>query len=149
MLGFDWKMSEKRFRTTMYNSSGFSGEKGTTIVEFALVAIVFLLLTLGLVDVGRGVWAHHSLTHAAREGARYAIVHGDRSKDPATDTIISNLVKNRIPNLSGVTVSTTWIPSNSQASRVEVTAQYTFDPIMSIFDFTVPMTATTRMAVSY
>ncbi len=142
-------MSKKRFRKSTDHNADSSGEKGTIIVEFALVAMIFFLLTLGLVEVGRGVWAYHSLTHAAREGARYAIVHGDRSNDPATATIISNLVKNRIPNLSGVTVNTTWLPNNSQGSTVEVTAQYTFDSIMSIFDFTIPITATTRMAVSY
>ena len=139
-------MSQSRISA---NHSFSSGERGTTIVEFALIVMLFFLLTLGLVDVGRAVWAYHSLTHAAREGARYAIVHGDRSNDPATDTIISDLVKNRIPNLSGVTVTTTWIPNNSQASTVEVTAQYTFDPIMSVFDFTIPITATSRMAISY
>ena len=48
-----------------------------------------------------------------------------------------------------MTVSATWTPNNNQASIVEVTAQYTFDPIMPVLNFTIPLTATTRMAVSY
>ena len=142
-------MNKKRFHTSTGHNASSSGEKGTTIPEFALIAMIFFLLTLGLLDMGRGLFAYHLLTHAAREGARYAIVHGNRSDDPATTAIISNLVKNRAPSLSGVTVSATWTPNNNQASIVEVTAQYTFDPIMPVLNFTIPLTATTRMAVSY
>lgn len=125
------------------------GQKGTTILEFALVAMAFFLLTLGLMDISRAVWAYHSLSYGAREGARYAIVHGNRSNSPATAAIVESTVQGQIPNLQGVTVTTTWNPNNAQASTVEVQAEYTFQPIMPVFNFTIPLTATSRMAVSY
>ena len=124
-------------------------QKGTTILEFAIVGLVFFLLTAGLADIGRAVWAYHSLSYAVREGARYAIVHGDRSNNPAPANTIENIVKNQIPHFQGVIVTATWDPNNAQASTVEVTAQYTFQPVMAFFAFTVPLTATTRMAISY
>ena len=46
------------------------------MVEFALVVPIFLLLVLGMLDLGRVVWANASLSNAAREGTRYAIVRG-------------------------------------------------------------------------
>lgn len=50
---------------------------GQALVEFALVLPLFLTLVLGIFDIGRVIWAHNSLENAAREAARYAIVHGD------------------------------------------------------------------------
>jgi TadE-like protein len=55
---------------------------GQALVEFALVVPIFLVLLLGIFDFGRVVWASNSLASAAREGARFAIVHGGSPMDP-------------------------------------------------------------------
>jgi Flp pilus assembly protein TadG len=44
------------------------------MVEFALVVPLFVLLLVGLFDVGRAVFALHTVNNAAREAARLAIV---------------------------------------------------------------------------
>jgi len=49
---------------------------GQALMEFALVIPIFLVMLIGMVDVGRAVWANNALANAAREGARHAIVHG-------------------------------------------------------------------------
>ncbi len=46
---------------------------GQSLVEFALIATVFLLLLMGIIDLGRGVMAQNSLSHAAREGAHVGL----------------------------------------------------------------------------
>jgi len=46
-------------------------------MEFALVIPVFLLVMIALFDLGRAVFAYNTLTNAAREGARLAIVNQD------------------------------------------------------------------------
>lgn len=51
-------------------------QAGQALVETALVLPIFLACLLGVVDMGRAVWATTSLAAAAREAARYAIVHG-------------------------------------------------------------------------
>jgi hypothetical protein len=51
-------------------------ERAQALVEFALVLPIFLLLVTGIFDVARAVWQENSLAYAAREGTRYAIVHG-------------------------------------------------------------------------
>ncbi|MGI9042492.1 MAG: TadE/TadG family type IV pilus assembly protein [Gemmatimonadaceae bacterium] len=54
-------------------------ETGASMVEFALVAtIVFFPLVFGVVELGRQVFAKTTVTAAAREGVRFAIVHGCR-----------------------------------------------------------------------
>jgi len=45
---------------------------GVAAVEFAIVAPVFFLLALGLIEAGRMVMLQHALTNAAREGCRAA-----------------------------------------------------------------------------
>ena len=56
--------------------------RGQAMVEFALVIPVFLLLMVGLFDFGRVIWVNDTLSTAAREAARYAIVHGAKSACP-------------------------------------------------------------------
>lgn len=48
--------------------------RGQTLVEFALVLPVFLLMLFGLLDAGRYVYMNSVLSQAAREGARLAAV---------------------------------------------------------------------------
>ena len=56
--------------------------RGQTMVEFALVLPILMFLLTGFFDLGRVVLAHDALGHAAREAARYAIVHGGSSANP-------------------------------------------------------------------
>ena len=49
------------------------GQKSQALIEFALVSPVLLLLTFGVVDVGRAIFYYDTLNHAAREGARTAV----------------------------------------------------------------------------
>ena len=50
-------------------------QRGQGLTEFALVIPIFLLLVVALFDLGRAVFAYNTLTNAAREGARTAIVN--------------------------------------------------------------------------
>jgi Flp pilus assembly protein TadG len=63
-------------------SVGHRGELGQALVEFALVIPIFLLVFVSLFDIGSAVFTYNSLTNAAREGARLAIVN----QDPASIT---------------------------------------------------------------
>ena len=48
--------------------------RGQSMVEFALVLLPFIMLMVGLFDVGRGIYAYTSINNAAREAARLGIV---------------------------------------------------------------------------
>jgi Flp pilus assembly protein TadG len=47
---------------------------GQTLVEFALILPIFLLLVLGFFDLGRAVFYYSSLSNAVREGTRDGVV---------------------------------------------------------------------------
>lgn len=54
-------------------------ERGQSLVEFALVFPIAIVMLLAVFDAGRAVFAYNSLTNAAREGARLAAVNQDKS----------------------------------------------------------------------
>jgi len=54
---------------------------GQGLVEFALVLPVFMVMLIGMVDLGRAIWANNSVANAAREAARFASVHGGSCED--------------------------------------------------------------------
>ena len=58
----------------MNRSINNGGRKGVAAVEFAFVAPVFFLLVLGLVEMERMLMVQQSLTNAAREGCRTAVI---------------------------------------------------------------------------
>lgn len=49
-------------------------EGGQSVVEFALIVPLILLLFFGAIDMGRAVFAYNTLAQAARAGNRVAIV---------------------------------------------------------------------------
>lgn len=59
----------KRFRM-------LSDERGSQLVEGALVLPLLLLVVLGILDFGLLFWRFESVTNAAREGARIAVLAG-------------------------------------------------------------------------
>ncbi len=60
-----------------------SGSRGQALLEFALVAPIFFLILFAIIEFGRAVYVTQVLNNAAREGARYAIVHGAASQCPS------------------------------------------------------------------
>jgi Flp pilus assembly protein TadG len=63
--------------STNRNCPRANRERGSTLVEFALV-LVFVLLPLifGIVDCARAVYAYHFVSFAAQEATRWASVRG-------------------------------------------------------------------------
>jgi hypothetical protein len=69
---------------------GSTRSRGQALAEFALVVVPFLMLLFGIIEAGRFIYYYETLNNATREGARYAIVHGEntigRSTGPDTGT---------------------------------------------------------------
>ncbi|HEU4768167.1 MAG TPA: TadE/TadG family type IV pilus assembly protein [Pyrinomonadaceae bacterium] len=61
-------------------------ERGTTVAEFAMVAMTFFVLIFGIIEFGRMLYTHNALADATRRGARYAVLH------PADELAVQNLV---------------------------------------------------------
>lgn len=51
-------------------------ENAQTMVEFALVFPLILVITYGIIEFGRMLWIYAAVTNSAREGARYGAAAG-------------------------------------------------------------------------
>lgn len=67
--------------------------RGTTMVEFALIVPVLLLLLVGILDLGRALNAYVTMSNASREGARYAMLH----PTAAPSAIASEVARRAVP----------------------------------------------------
>ena len=64
-------------------SRRWRSERGTAMVEFAVVLPIFLFVIWCIVDFARAFYTQNSLASAVREGARYAAVRAVPSDDQA------------------------------------------------------------------
>ena len=48
--------------------------RGQSLVEFAMIMPIILIVILGLLDLGRAVFSYNTLSQAARSGSRVAMV---------------------------------------------------------------------------
>ena len=67
----------------MIQQRGFQKQrdKGQTLVEFALLLPLLLLLLVGIAEFTIAVLSYNTLADAARQGARYGIVHPSANAD--------------------------------------------------------------------
>jgi Flp pilus assembly protein TadG len=146
---------------------------GATLVEAAVVYPVLFLLVLGILLLGIGVFRYQQVSHAAREGARWAAVHGARYAEetgqPAAtaESVFENAIKPQMAgsNPANITYSVTWNQSNKQSSpylttnpatgeqivgaranTVTVTVRYTWNT--GLFGV-IPVSSTSVMTMSY
>jgi Flp pilus assembly protein TadG len=77
---------------------------GSILLESALVYPVLFVIVLAIIMLGLGVFRYQQVAHAAREGARWASVHGEKyAKERATtaatpEDVYTNAVR---PHLAG------------------------------------------------
>lgn len=126
-----------------------SGMRGQGLVEFALAIPVLLLLTVGIIDFGRGVAAYAQLSNCAREGARAGIW----SVTP--DAEIKSAVWAQAGLLGSIDDDDIAIapPIRVQNEFVKVTVNYTYRPMIGMLvgaiGAAIPMTATSEMVVEW
>jgi len=81
-------------------------ERGQTLVEFALILPLMLLLIFALVDFGRGFYTWLIVTNGAREGARVGATQQDYNAimtriRQATDTLDQDRMTVTLRNVQG------------------------------------------------
>jgi Flp pilus assembly protein TadG len=83
--------------------------RAAAAVEFAIVAPVFFLLILGMIEYGRMVMVQQVITNASREGARQAVLDGATTAE-VTAAVNSYLSSGSI---TGATVTVTPNPPSN------------------------------------
>ncbi len=107
-------------------------QRGNVMVETALTIVLLLMLLFGIVGFGRAIWAYGWVSHAAREGSRWASVRGSQSGRPCTSSDVANYVAQETAGLdpSQLTVTTTWISNDDPGSYVQVQVKYVVTQIV-------------------
>jgi Flp pilus assembly protein TadG len=102
------------------------------MVESALVATVFLLLLVAIMEFGRLGFAYNSVSFAAHRAARFAAVRGSSSGHPASASDVTAEARSLIAALdtANLAVTTTWTPDNHPGSTVEVRVSYGFRTLL-------------------
>lgn len=118
-------------------------ESGQALVEFSLSIVIFLVLMMAIVDLGRGIYMFNGVSQAAREIARVASVHPGTTFGGAEITAVVNTQKSLIPNLGNPTFACVDIeggpglsdgvcPTGAQVT-VTITAPYSpLTPVMGL-----------------
>ena len=110
---------------------------GSSLVEYAVVFLLFMTMIMGTIDFGRALYTYHYLSNVTREATRWAAVNGancgnDSSCDgvgymnngTALDTDIQTYVTNHTPpgiDTTKITTNVTW-PVNADSPTICSTA---------------------------
>ena len=102
-------------------------QEGASLVEFSVIAPLFVVLLFGLVEFGMAIYDKGVLTNASREGARFGVVYSNPRK---TETEIRDRVQTYLTNAGftdTATINVTGAGGNSGASlQVTMTYPYQF-----------------------
>jgi len=139
-------------------------EKGQTLVEFALVAMIFLVVLFGIIEFSRALWTYNTIVQATRAGARFAVVEAPSASNVEVQRFVAyhNSTGSGTPVLPGLSTSNVSVnywkinpstgayeaptPNKYAADVIQVgITGYTFNFIVPIFgtSLTLPAFTTT------
>ena len=111
-------------------------QQGTTAVEFAIIAPVFILLVFGTIGLCFALFLVGSLHFAVEDGARCASVKADICPDIATTVAYTQ------SRYLGPNVSPTFTPNLNAACGKSVTGTVNYSMEMGFKTFVIPISAT-------
>jgi hypothetical protein len=152
-------------------------ERGTTLLESAVMISVLLLMMFGVVGFGTALYTYHFVANTAREATRWASVRGTASSGtglsctgdgspggcPAADSGVDAYVQNLSTGIgldpTKVSTTTTWVapPNNlaicasqpkSPGCVVKVQVQYSFQFLFPLLPSGFKMQSTSQMVIS-
>jgi len=112
--------------------------QGQSLLEFALILPVLVIVLVGVFDLGRALFALITITNAAREGARYGTLHFDELvdtniKQAAVDEATGSGITITLSNVYVTcpdTLGDTW--PCSRGTAVRVTVNHTFESLLKV-----------------
>jgi len=144
-------------------------QRGTTILESAVMISVLLVMMFGVVGFGNALYTYHFVSNTAREATRWASVRGNTCTGglaggcPANDADVNAYVQNLSTGIgldpTKVTTTTTWVAPpnnlaacttqpNSPGCVVKVQVQYSFQFLFPLLPSGFTMQSTSQMVIS-
>jgi Flp pilus assembly protein TadG len=118
-----------------------SDERGSTLVEYSIAALVFVTSMFAVMEFGRALWVHNALSDATRRGARYAVLNSTANIAQVKNVVVygdpAGGTKSIVPNLStnDVTVTYSDMAVNKGSATVSINSYQ--------FQFVIPIVGTT------
>ena len=131
---FSKKAVRSHLKQTLMARRGLkkSVRRGQALVEMAMVTVILLILTLGLIQYGLIANAKVTMTNLAREGARFAAVHAFDTNnttapldDGIKDYVVNKVAKfTTLKDLTKAGVAVTYPAGRTGGQEVNVTVTY-------------------------
>lgn len=136
-------------------------------MEFIFSIIFLMLFIAGIIEVIIMVYTYNVLADAAKEGVRYAVVHGTMNSascsgpggggvtcaDSTAANVASAVTSYAVysgHSSTGMTVTTTYPDSSSAApNRVRVTVSYPYEPLFGLGWPTITVNAAAEARIMY
>jgi Flp pilus assembly protein TadG len=115
-------------------------QSGNAMIEGALITLAYFTIIMGVFEFGRMTYVYDYMSHAARDGSRWASLHGSTSSTPATETALKSYLSTwaigiDMTSLSGngpggVMLSYPSAGSNAPGNTVVVNLKYNYVPTL-------------------
>lgn len=128
--------------------------RGQNMVEFALVSPILFIMLFGIMEGGWLLYHNHQVSNAAREGARYAVVHGTMSEDLATSAKVEEEILDRVALANPGSLEADLIQVDGDLepeSTIRVDVSYTHQTLVGFIfeDASFDLTADSTMQMHY
>jgi Flp pilus assembly protein TadG len=147
------RMMKISIRVSGWNKSASQYHSGQSMVEFALLLPLIVLLLVGVFDLGRAFFSYIAITNAAREGTRVVTFWPGKATVADVNTAINTeigaspmvdvgKITSRViecGNPSAIVTTDTELQDCTSEYPIRVTLTYRFEPILSFF-FPKPLT---------
>jgi Flp pilus assembly protein TadG len=137
------------------NRGCLRGEEGSQLVEFALTLPILLGLIFGLMQICLAFYTHAYISELAREGTRYAIVHGPTCKTSggASCTVTAAGVNSYVsglgwPNLGGGTLSASNVTTTYPGTGGELVGNPVVVTVTYQFPYKIPFVTSKTLSLS-
>ncbi len=160
-----------RVRTMHGSFQSARKQRGSTMVETALMLSMLLVMMFGIIGFGHALYTYHFVSNAAREATRWASVRGSTCNQhlpilPGGCPADASDVQTYVSNVSGmgldstkITATTTWVapPNNLAVCKsqpknpgcvVEVQVQYSYQFLLPFLPSGFTMQSTSQMVIS-
>jgi hypothetical protein len=136
-------------------------ERGQAQVEFALVIVFLMILVLASLELVSLIHTYNAVSDAAKEGVRYAIVHGTNNSTPSGPScpcadidgppappgtapgygsgygVVRTYAQYALHDITGISVGVNYLdtanaPANKPPNRVQVIVAYPYRPFFNL-----------------
>jgi Flp pilus assembly protein TadG len=155
------KLNRRRPSSLSMSRSCRRSVRGQAQVEFALVIVFLMILILSAIELITLIHTYNVLADAAKEGLRYAVVHGNGNSTPSGPTcpcadidgpaapsgtipgygsgygVVKTYAQYALHDMTGLTVTVNYpdtanAPANKAPNRIQVVVEYPYHPFFNL-----------------